>query len=99
MKAYIFALFLMLFLTACRQPECNTDADCETPGEFLIQSNCPFSSACIDSDCAVVCPFTSGKMDERYQVSCTRDTDCDCTNRYKSIDCVCHNQTCLSVEG
>lgn len=35
---------------------CRTNAECETPGEYLLQSRCPFASACIGGRCAVVCP-------------------------------------------
>ena len=35
---------------------CTAHEQCETPMEYLIQSRCPFTSRCIESRCAVVCP-------------------------------------------
>jgi len=35
---------------------CKIDKDCITPGEYLIQSRCPFTSKCIKDKCAVICP-------------------------------------------
>lgn len=40
---------------------CTRASECETPGEYLIQSRCPFTSLCLENRCAVVCPvFESG---------------------------------------
>lgn len=35
---------------------CNLDTDCETPSEYLIKSDCPYQSKCIQNICTVVCP-------------------------------------------
>lgn len=35
---------------------CKIDKDCNTPGEYLIQSRCPFTSKCILNKCNVICP-------------------------------------------
>jgi membrane-bound inhibitor of C-type lysozyme len=35
---------------------CRRDSDCKTPGEYLVQSRCPFTSVCLENKCAVVCP-------------------------------------------
>ena len=35
---------------------CVENSDCETPGEYLVQSRCPFTSMCLKNKCAVVCP-------------------------------------------
>lgn len=35
---------------------CTSDYDCETPGNYLIRSSCPYQSWCIDDKCTVVCP-------------------------------------------
>ncbi len=35
---------------------CVSNGDCETPGEYLVQSRCPFVSLCLKNKCAVVCP-------------------------------------------
>ena len=36
--------------------ECALDANCETPFEYAIRSNCPYSAKCLDSKCTVICP-------------------------------------------
>lgn len=38
------------------ESSCDTDADCETPMEYLVQSRCPFTSLCLENKCAVICP-------------------------------------------
>lgn len=35
---------------------CNIDEDCETPGDYLIRSSCPYTSKCLEKKCSVVCP-------------------------------------------
>ncbi len=35
---------------------CTESKACETPGNYLVQSRCPFVSLCIKNKCAVVCP-------------------------------------------
>ncbi len=36
--------------------ECREDVECETPNDYLIRSICPYTSKCIEGQCAVVCP-------------------------------------------
>jgi len=68
--------------------ECTVHEDCETPMEYQIRSNCQFTSACIDSQCKVICPLF------------TTCGDCDCSDRGElSLDCVCLDGSCVSVEG
>ncbi len=35
---------------------CVYDGDCETPGEYLMMSSCPYTSICDLGKCVVVCP-------------------------------------------
>ena len=35
---------------------CRQDSECVTPGEYLMVSRCPFTSKCVDGQCAVICP-------------------------------------------
>jgi len=35
---------------------CQIDADCETPGEYLARSNCPYTSICEQNRCIIICP-------------------------------------------
>ncbi|MDD3794062.1 MAG: hypothetical protein PHI37_04570 [Candidatus Gracilibacteria bacterium] len=37
---------------------CNIDSDCETPMDYMIRSNCPYTSKCLEKKCSVVCPET-----------------------------------------
>jgi len=36
--------------------DCFKSSDCETPGEYLILSRCPFTSICLKDKCTVICP-------------------------------------------
>ncbi len=36
--------------------DCQLDIDCITPGEYMMQSRCPFVSKCLENKCTVVCP-------------------------------------------
>jgi len=39
---------------------CEINEACKTPFEYLIRSNCPYTSICLNSSCYVVCPdFTN----------------------------------------
>lgn len=35
---------------------CSEEKVCETPSEYLIRSDCPYQSKCIQNICTVVCP-------------------------------------------
>ncbi|MDD2907547.1 MAG: hypothetical protein PHH98_02800 [Candidatus Gracilibacteria bacterium] len=37
---------------------CEIDDDCETPMDYLIRSNCLYTSKCLEKQCSVVCPAT-----------------------------------------
>jgi hypothetical protein len=79
-------------LELCEQRSCETDSDCKTPMQFLVQSNCPFTSSCIEGTCAVVCPL--------FESTCSSDADCDCSIRGdRSMDCKCIDNSCVSVEA
>lgn len=96
----LIIIILLLLLTACTPPECTIDEDCNTPMEFLVQSNCPFGSACIENQCAVVCPILDYEDYNSTTIQCSKNSDCDCSDRGdRSSDCVCHQQVCLSIEG
>ena len=76
---------------------CTQDADCKTPRDYLIQSNCAFDSVCIDNICRVVCPMPDYNMTAE---SCETNEDCDCEERgIKTFECVCSNGRCFSVEA
>ena len=35
---------------------CEVDSDCETPMDYMIRSNCPYTSICLENKCTVICP-------------------------------------------
>lgn len=35
---------------------CTKNDECETPGKYMIRSNCPYTSLCLKNKCTVVCP-------------------------------------------
>lgn len=35
---------------------CTQDPDCDTPGSYLVRSNCPYTTICKAHRCTVVCP-------------------------------------------
>ncbi len=35
---------------------CKKSIECITPGKYMMQSNCPYTSLCINNKCNVVCP-------------------------------------------
>jgi hypothetical protein len=38
------------------ETDCSSALDCVTPGEYLAQSRCQFTSRCLQGKCAVICP-------------------------------------------
>lgn len=115
MKRVLLIIFL-IFMVSCtnQQPsedyqnnvgvQCNLHTDCKTPMDYLIQSNCPFASACIDSTCKVICPLTyhdtNPNVSKSYSYVCGEDSDCNCDERGdRTISCVCMDYTCVSVEA
>jgi hypothetical protein len=76
---------------------CSQDSDCITPMRYMIQSNCPYGSACINDECRIVCPIIDHSLEETSE--CNQDTDCDCSERQdRTISCICDNGSCVSVE-
>jgi regulatory protein YycI of two-component signal transduction system YycFG len=35
---------------------CKKSIECKTPPEYLVRSNCPYTSMCINKKCNVICP-------------------------------------------
>ena len=106
-KTLFLSIILSIALTGCgANPEpvahkepgssCTMDAECQTPIEYLVQSNCPFGSACINNKCQVVCSVINPNIPDGD--TCSTDSDCDCSKRPNNSDCVCHDGNCLSVE-
>ncbi len=86
------------------QAACSSDSDCPLPMDYAIQSNCPFGTVCIEGSCSVGCSFTSHDPDPSistsYPIACQTNSDCDCSDRgEKTLQCVCHNNGCLSIEA
>lgn len=82
---------------------CSVDEECETPFSFLVQSRCPFSAACIENECRVICSdwlhdpeFT---QDGSMPRQCAADEECDCAH-FTAPDleaCRCHDGVCVAV--
>jgi hypothetical protein len=47
---------------------CEENLECTTPGKYLIQSNCPYTSLCIKNKCTVVCPDHTQNSQETSQL-------------------------------
>ncbi len=81
---------------------CTLDSDCKTPMDYLIRSNCPFQSMCIENKCSVVCvgPYKT-EQDELNKISqCNKNADCNCSTFYAGIDikkCSCINGLCTAI--
>ncbi len=43
-------------ITEILTQECQRHFECETPSNYLIRSNCPYESRCLENRCTVVCP-------------------------------------------
>lgn len=85
------------------EKSCENTSDCMLPFAYAALSNCPYQTACIQSSCAVICPLWEHSPNPEesisYQVSCSEDADCDCsdwdsTNQYP---CKCLDGQCASV--
>ena len=87
MKKILF-LFLLL-LVSCTSEEsplkkvgkdCVSYTECETPGEYLIRSVCPFVGACVGGRCKVVCYEVEDDvtLNESKLVQCTQNKECRC---------------------
>jgi len=91
MKLFLIGLAILFILSCQATPQgCARDSDCQTPNEYLVRSNCPFTSACQEGKCLVVC--------EDMQ-PCQRDTDCTCSH-YAAQDlkrCACIRGKCDAV--
>ena len=115
MKRLLIVLFLVLF-TACNNEEnkeeyesnigvsCIKHSECKTPMEYLIQSNCPFGTACIENQCKVICPLYyhdyNPNISKSYPFTCEIDSECDCSERGdRTIKCLCVENNCVSVEA
>jgi putative hemolysin len=48
-------------ITAVLNTTCLIDNDCTTPMNYLIRSNCPYTTKCLKGQCTVVCPIFDGE--------------------------------------
>jgi hypothetical protein len=75
---------------------CTSHEECVTPMSYLIQSNCPYSSRCVEGSCSVVCPQWQDSS-AGYDVSCDADSDCNCADRPNAESCKCIDNQCVAV--
>jgi len=77
---------------------CTSDLECQTPMSYLIQSNCPYGSKCVDNECRVVCSFFP---DQEAADACQTDADCAlCNETYPraGATCRCLDNRCHRIE-
>ncbi len=43
-------------ITEVLDQKCERHFECETPANYMIQSNCPYTTRCLENKCTVVCP-------------------------------------------
>jgi hypothetical protein len=67
-RVILAAIIVAFSLVACVKTEqqytiaertdvrCEEDTDCKTPPEYLVRSNCPYQSLCVEHRCTIVCP-------------------------------------------
>jgi putative hemolysin len=54
---------------------CSADSDCELPGVYAMQSNCPYNIKCIDEKCTVICPFPWGENYDALHPNANKECD------------------------
>jgi hypothetical protein len=113
-KKIILIIIIAFIITGCQniiKPEyiepveyesCQVSTDCRLPMEFAVQSNCPYSTACINKKCNVICPMwqhsPNMNLNISYQAKCQSDTDCDCSgwDTQNKYECLCLDNQCAS---
>jgi len=48
-------------ITSVLNTSCSLDRDCTTPMNYLVRSNCPYTTKCLKGFCTVVCPIFDGQ--------------------------------------
>ena len=82
---------------------CESSIDCELPMEYATQSNCPYESICKENNCIVACPTweysSNPEKGISYEVICSANKDCNCSNWDKegNYPCECLNAKCVSI--
>src|SRR3989339_688811 len=68
------------------------------PFEYMVRSDCPFESRCLENKCRVVCPraFDSKLKESINKKQCGENKDCQCEH-YKDKNI--NNENCRCVEG
>jgi hypothetical protein len=79
--------------------ECRFKEDCTTPFPFMIRSDCPFESECINHDCRVVCskPWENQAEEVTKEKQCSYNKECSCDYYQGSDleDCICFENRCM----
>ncbi|MCX6744658.1 MAG: hypothetical protein NTX82_04000 [Candidatus Parcubacteria bacterium] len=80
------------------QVSCVKSADCPLPMDYAARSNCPYQAFCADYHCVVACPMWEDQQN-KWEVKCQSDTDCDCSiwDSEGKYDCKCLDGMCVSV--
>lgn len=96
----LFISLIFIFLLGCTQNtvECTTAQECPLPQEYAIRSNCPFSTACVDQQCEIVCYDYNGQViSEDSRVTCETDNQCACDHYTAEGSCACVEGYCAYV--
>jgi hypothetical protein len=110
---YLLVIIVALIAVSCtadtpKLPEgkiCASESDCVTPGEYLLRSDCPFGSACIEGSCQVVCQMWAHSSNEQdnlsFPVPCETAADCSCDGYggRDTLSCSCLKGVCTAVVG
>ena len=79
------------------QTACSESSDCTTPAEYLVKSNCPYTSLCLDKKCAVVCP---GKVATTFEYQNQQyDFQFTLPNSWKGYSIIEQNWTGTPIDG
>ncbi|MFC1616494.1 hypothetical protein ACFL21_05105 [Patescibacteria group bacterium] len=80
------------------EKSCQISDECPLPGEYAIQSNCPYATFCKDNLCVVGCPLWD-QTSTSYESKCATNNECDCSiwDQQNQFPCECLDEKCVSV--
>lgn len=116
---FVLLFFIVLVLGCQKNVEeignspgmsCQVHADCQTPVKYLVMSNCPHYSLCVENKCAVVCLRVLNSAEDQNHptvvdpnyfsppVNCSTSIDCveRCTEGFGS-SCACVEGNCYYI--
>jgi len=82
---------------------CDSAQDCPLPGSYAVRSDCPYSTACRQGRCVIICPLRQYgpaiNSGANHQTACQAASDCDCSLWTGGGDyrCACFDGQCAAV--